>query len=711
MELIIASPEDFLHFKQDFFLVERELPELIAQVKVEPSACRIIFLQNKIKNLVAQAALMDLQPLLPFLDAASSLVGVITHDNVSANIETLDLITELFSLLASGFNQIAPLLNQPDTRTAKKFICDLDVGLLARARAFYSDEKLDDMFAEGNSEISPAKDIIIEYVKEGLSFVSVLRQIVVNSVEQKAEVEQLRHLLVMVKGDGDVLMDSLLPGGTAAQVLHKISAIVNGLLSLAEIENHRSGPLAEEMTDLFTASLDEMENLFADLENSKIPSESSNAVISRLKAHYGSLAELSAANNFTTNDAQIPQVSLKATPSPSSSPEETFIPIKLERLEDLGDLIGELVVAKNAFRNLRVLMNQDERQVTDAFLKKTEDSFHRIISDLDGVVMKMRMQKVKTLFQRFPRLVRDLSKKLNKEIELEFAGEDTEIDNRVIGAIADPMMHLVRNALDHGVETPEQRAAGGKDKKGTIRLSAKNRDGRTIIEIYDDGKGLDPVVLRKKAVEKGVIQAHEADSLSDQEARELIFHPGFSTAEQVSEVSGRGVGMDVVLDNIRNINGIVSIDSETGKYTRLSLSLPSTISVAKGLKICFANDLYLIPMDVVIKMTCIARDKIHRIKEDAFVEINGVVYPVLGVNNLMGYRSPVESGDEFINLILVGNDKSKACLAVDLIMGIEDIVVKALPSFYAKHQEFYSGCTILAGGNIVLILNINHYLE
>jgi chemotaxis protein histidine kinase CheA len=179
----------------------------------------------------------------------------------------------------------------------------------------------------------------------------------------------------------------------------------------------------------------------------------------------------------------------------------------------------------------------------------------------------------------------------------------------------------------------------------------------------------------------------------------------------VSEVSGRGVGMDVVLDNIKNINGIISIDSQMGQYTKVSLSLPSTISVSKGLKICFENDLYLIPMDVVTKMTAMAMNKIHRMQDAVFVEINGVVYPVLGLNDLMGYHSPVDSKDEFINLVLVRNGKSKACIAVDRIMGIEDIVVKALPPFYSKYTEFYSGCSILSDGNIVLILNINNYLE
>jgi len=711
MELIIENREDFLNFLQDFFLMNRELPELIDNIKADPSGHRIHFFHNKIKNLVTEAALMDLKPLLPFFEAASLLVGVITMDYVSSNEEVLDLISTIFSLLESNFKKCETILLDPETRTPKEFKCDLDPKLLARAKSFYSIQKFDDMFEENDTDAFLANDIIIEYVKEGLLLISDLRSNMTDSANQKSGVEQLRHLLSMVKGDGDVLMDSMPAGGGNTQALHKISAIVNGMLRIIEIEVLKAATLSKDMIDLFTSCLDELELLFSDLKNSNIPDESSNEVISRLKAQYCSLANQSSENKVKPDDPIIIQSSEKASSPPPSSPEESFIPIKLERLEDLGNLIGELVVAKNAFHNLRVLMNQADRLKTDTFLKKTEDSFHRIISDLDSVVMKMRMQKVKTLFQRFPRMVRDLSKKLEKEIDLVFSGEDTEIDNRIMGAVTDPMMHLVRNALDHGVETPDKRVAKGKDKKGTIRLSAKNRDGRTIIEIYDDGKGLDPVILKKKAVEKGVIQEHEASDMTDQEAQELIFHPGFSTAEQVSEVSGRGVGMDVVLDNIKNINGIITIDSETDQYTKVSLSLPSTISVSKGLKICFENDLYLIPMDMVIKMTSIAVNKIHKMQGAAFVEINGVVYPILGLNDLMGYHSPIEFNDEFINLVLVRNDKIKACIAVDQIMGIEDIVVKALPPFYSKYKKFYSGCSILSDGNIVLILNINNYLE
>jgi two-component system chemotaxis sensor kinase CheA len=380
-------------------------------------------------------------------------------------------------------------------------------------------------------------------------------------------------------------------------------------------------------------------------------------------------------------------------------------------MEDLGNLVGELFVEKNSFVNLRDFIYQNDFAKTDAFLKKTEDSFQRIISDLDSVVMKMRMQKVKTLFQRFPRVVRDLSKKLEKEVDLVFSGEDTEIDNRILGAVTDPMMHLVRNAMDHGVEIPAKREKAGKNRKGTIQLSARNMDNRIVIEIFDDGNGIDPAVIKKKAVEKGVITEQEADILTDPQARELIFHPGFSTAEQVTEVSGRGVGMDVVLDNIRKVNGSIALESETGRYSRVTLTLPTTISVSRGLKVCFGRDIYLLPMDSVVKMIAIEAKNVHRTPNSVFVETGGAVYPVLPLNSSMGYRSPVDSPNEFINLILVKGEKKKACVAVDRIVGIEDIVVKPLPPISSGVKDFYSGCSILSDGSVVLIINIDNYLN
>ncbi|MFO7912661.1 MAG: chemotaxis protein CheA [Desulfotignum sp.] len=709
MAFTIEDRDAFLQLAGDFLQINNELPEILSNMDDDSDKTQIEQLASKISRFSTAVQLMGATPLLPSFDALEQLIQNICTDRFTQNADIPDLIIKISGLLASHFHHWEKILAQNKTKLFRNLVFQGDEALLAAARSVSSKKHLIDFSEEFdlNAHLSP--DMVDAYVHEGLSFVAAIQSdLLVRSEQETFAVEELHQTLSMLKGNSEVLADQsrLDLDLFHSHPLGKISGMAEGMLRILDTFLADDAVLASDTANLFVTCCDALPDLFTRLEQAKMPGDHPDTLLDKLDDHYHNRVKKKQPPSIPTAASEPPGEGAAGKGS-----EQTFISIRLERIETLGNLIGELVVAKNSFNNLRILMDQGDKTAIDGFLKKTEDSFHRIISDLDNVVMKMRMQKIKTLFQRFPRMVRDLSKKMDKDIELVFSGQDTEIDNRILGAITDPLMHLVRNALDHGVETTAQRQQTGKDEKGMIRLSARNQDGRTVIEIFDNGRGIDPEVLKKKAVEKNLLEPQDADKLSDQEARELIFMPGFSTAEQVTDVSGRGVGMDVVVSNIKQINGTLSIESEKNRFTKVTLSLPSSISVSKGLKVCLENDPYMIPMDVITKMIFVERSNIHQTGNTRFVEKDGAIYPVLHINQMMGYRSPFESDSDIINLVVIKKEQKAVCVAVDKIMGIEDIVIKPLPVVYARLDKWFSGCTILSDGNIVLILNMNNFLE
>jgi chemotaxis protein histidine kinase CheA len=704
----MEDPQALLQLTGYFLIFHKALPQILSDLENDPAISRTDALGRQISRLSTAAQLMRATPLLPYFDAMGGLVQSITADHAADKGAIVDLLKKISAFLASQCNTWKKNLGQTQTTPPEKLFCLCDESLLTQARSLYGKKHVIDFSDDPDLDARIPEEMVVAYIREGQSFITAMQSDLMRSEQDRTAVEELHQILSMLKGDGEVLADQ---GGmdtalVQSHPLGQISAMVTRMLQMLDTFLADDSAIPRDTAELFSHCFDELQNLFQCLAEKKPPKDRTDILLNHLNDQYHRQLKQKA----SVPDAPVPSKSVLEKSAPDS-PQETFISIRLERIEILGNLIGELVVAKNGFNNLRILMDQGDKTAINGFLKKTEDSFHRIISDLDNVVMKMRMQKINTLFQRFPRMVRDLSKKMGKDIDLVFAGQDTEIDNRILGAITDPLMHLVRNALDHGVETVAQRQDAGKDEKGLIRLSAKNRNGRINIEIFDNGRGIDPDVLKRKAVEKNLLQPREAQNLSDQEARELIFMPGFSTAEQVTDVSGRGVGMDVVVSNIKEINGLLSIESETGRFTRVMLSLPSSISVSKGLKVCMENDLYLISMDVITKMIFVGQKNVHRTRESVFVETEGAIYPVLNINQMMGYRSPIESGGDIINLVVIKNEQKSACVAVDRIMGIEDIVIKPLPAMYAGLDKWYAGCTILSDGNIVLILNMNRFFE
>ena len=383
---------------------------------------------------------------------------------------------------------------------------------------------------------------------------------------------------------------------------------------------------------------------------------------------------------------------------------EEVIRIDVNRVETLMNLVGELVLDRNrivrlAYTNLTGV-EKSEEGIED--LMEAITGLSRTVSDLQDAVMKLRMQPVKRVFSKFPRIVRDLAKKLNKKVQLELEGEETEIDRSILDKIEEPLIHLVRNAIDHGIETPEERVAKGKSETGTIKLAAYQEGDRIILLIEDDGRGIDVEKVKRKAIEKGLITPEQAANLSDKEAYELILMPGFSTAEQVSDVSGRGVGMDVVASTVHSLRGSIEIESELGKGTRIYMKLPLTVAIIRTLMVGIKDRIFAIPLFSVVEIVKYDPESVKQVGQFRSFMLRDEVYLMFTLNELFEVEDEREK--QFVIIIRVG--EKNIAIAVEDLFGEEEIVIKPLGKLL-NNTPGVAGATITGDGKVVLIIDTN----
>jgi two-component system, chemotaxis family, sensor kinase CheA len=384
---------------------------------------------------------------------------------------------------------------------------------------------------------------------------------------------------------------------------------------------------------------------------------------------------------------------------------EQTIRVDVKRLDHLMNLIGELVLAKN--RLMKINEEVEERYEGEEFLEELNQVVSivsLVTTDLQIAVMKTRMLPIGKVFNKFPRMIRDLSRELNKKIDLALAGEDTELDKSIVEEIGDPLVHIIRNSCDHGVETPADRLAKGKDETGTIGLKAYNEGNQIVIQIDDDGKGLDAEMLKKKSLEKGLISQKEADSMSDKEAFTLIFKPGFSTAAAVTSVSGRGVGMDVVKTNIEKLNGIIDIDSEIGVGTSMKLKIPLTLAIIQALLVGVQEEYYAIPLASVLETVRISRDEIYTVEGRSVMRLRDDVLSLVHIGDIFEVERILDAS-EHAYVVVLGLGTSKLGLIVDTLVGQEEIVIKSLGD-YLKGIDGIAGATIRGDGGVTLIVDV-----
>lgn len=541
-------------------------------------------------------------------------------------------------------------------------------------------------------------------------------------------VDAMKAILEYIRDHGD---DSS-PDVEIESIVKKLDAIVNGEMVPADEEGEKEASEQKSNSKLENISIENID----DIDVSELSPEELDAVLEKLVEDINTPPEESAQNEEKSQSEEKPQANeekneekkapvQKSQSKPANkenkpvskeeqkkeikkqlvSTKEQTIRVDVKRLDQLMNLIGELVLAKN--RLIKIYNDVEERYEGEKFLEELNQvvsSISIVTTDLQIAVMKTRMLPIGKVFNKFPRLVRDLSRELGKKVKLIIEGEETELDKSIIEEIGDPLVHMIRNAVDHGIEPPEERRKKGKPEEGTIWLKAYNEGNMIVIEIKDDGKGMDPEILKKKAIEKGIITPQEAENMSDKEAFMLIFKPGFSTAEKVTNVSGRGVGMDVVKTNIEQLNGIIEIDSVPGKGTTIKLKIPLTLAIIQALLVASQEDLFAVPLSNVIETVRIVEEDIYTIEGKSVLKLRDEVLPLVNMADIFEIEKILEP-EKYLYVVILGLGATKIGLIVDRFIGQEEIVIKSLGEFL-KGLPGIAGATIRGDGRVTLIVDV-----
>ena len=456
--------------------------------------------------------------------------------------------------------------------------------------------------------------------------------------------------------------------------------IENKVMKVSEVENVEvlSITLTDSNNEIQSKSLESKTVELKPIENQVVPSEKAT------------INNASQSNNNESKNHSAGKATSKT------------IRVNIERLDILLNLFEELVIDRGRLEQISSELNNQE-------LQETVDRMSRITGDLQNIILNMRMVPIDTVFNRFPRMVRQIARDLHKKVNLEIIGAETELDRTVIDEIGDPLVHLIRNSCDHGIETPEIRKINGKSEEGTVILKAYHSGNHVFIEIEDDGSGISREKVLKKALKSGIVNEETAATLSDKQVYELIFASGFSTAESISSLSGRGVGLDVVKNTIENLGGEVTVDSIEGKGSLFSIQLPLTLSIISVMLVEIQREKYAIPLSSIIETAIIKKDDILHAHNQKVIDFRGKVVPLLFLKDL--FEVPVfKEEDEFISVIIIRKGEKMAGLVVDSFIGQQEIVLKSFGN-YLNNIFAIPGATILGDGQVALIVDCNVLLK
>lgn len=590
------------------------------------------------------------------LDAIRNKEIVLTED-------VIDIIFECFDVLDESVNQIA----SSGEESKEDF-----TGLVERLRSISKGNGKEDELRTSTSKLAPYID---EYV--------------INIIK-KAEAEGLDAYNIEIRLSPNCMLKSA-----------RAFIVVNTLETMGEIIH--SNPSIEDIEDEkfdLTFSL-----IFISKEEEK-----------KIKDSLNSISELENINITPIKETDVNDKEIEFLEEDNRSKDASNIVEKngtrhferqnkvgktvrvdIDRLDNLMNLVSELIIIKTRMDELSDISNKEN--MTEAI-----EYLERITTSLHDAVMKVRMVPIERVFNRFPRMVRDLSKELNKEINLQMYGEETEVDRTVIDEIGDPLIHIIRNSIDHGIETPEERVKLNKPKEGNVILKAYPDGNNVVIEVVDDGRGIDAAKVRKKAVEKDLISLEESETLSEDDIISLLFQPGFSTSDEVSDVSGRGVGLDVVKSKIESINGSIEIETQQNIGTKFIIRIPLTLAIIQALLIKLKEEIYAIPLSSITEIISLPKDNIRNVQGQDIILYRGKTIPLIRLHQVMGLDFD-DSGDEYLVVVVRKGEKQAALLVEDLI-GQQEIVIKPLGK-YLSNIRYLSGATILGNGNVSLILDIN----
>ncbi|WP_405156310.1 chemotaxis protein CheW [Paenibacillus sp. FSL K6-0108] len=410
----------------------------------------------------------------------------------------------------------------------------------------------------------------------------------------------------------------------------------------------------------------------------------------------------STSNSLSKEEPKKPAATKTAAPKQAAAPSRT-IRVDIERLDVLMNLFSELLIDRSRLEQLASETGNNDLSDTVAHLS-------RVSTDLQNIVLKLRMVPVDTVFNRFPRMIRDLAKTLDKKIDLVISGAETELDRTVIDEIGDPLVHLLRNAVDHGVESIAERVAAGKPEMGTVNLRAFHSGNHVFIEIEDDGKGIYRDNLLKTAIKRGVVTEEQGAKMSDDEVNQLLFAPGFSTADKISDISGRGVGLDVVKSKITSLGGNVTIHSTPGKGTNFSVQLPLTLSIIAAMLVRLGSEKYAVPLSSIVETAIVQREQVRNIHGNKMITFRESLVPYLSLSEVFGVPDFNDADEQETEIVVIRKGERLAAIAVEEFIGQSEIVLKSMGT-YLPAIEGISGATILGDGQVALILDPNAFIK
>lgn len=480
------------------------------------------------------------------------------------------------------------------------------------------------------------------------------------------------------------------------QLAHSVEDVLNKL---------RRGELqvSSDKMDVMFDAYDVMKELLAQIESRNIRRIDMDPILARLRA-------LSQAAQVPLEAGQelLPP---KVAEANAQKPADTTIRVDVMRLDSLMNLVGELVLGRNRLMQIAHQLSQEnEGTPFSRALTETSSRIDFITTELQMSVMKTRMVPIAKVFNKLPRLVRDLRKETGKDLELIVAGEETELDRSIIEELNDPLVHLLRNAGDHGIEAPADRRAAGKPERGTITVRAEHEGNHIVISVGDDGRGMDPEKLKAKAIEKGTLTEAHASEMSSADAFNLIFAPGFSTAARVTNVSGRGVGMDVVRTNIAKLKGTIEIESEPGIGSKVIVKVPLTLAIIQALLVEVAHEVFSIPIEAVLEVVRIEPKDINTVGGREVFRLRNGVLPLARLDRVMGMAVNGSRQSEWIYIVVVGLAQRRLGIVVDSMLGQKEVVIKSLGGYLGTIPGI-AGSTILGDGRVIMILDVGEMMK
>ncbi len=676
---------------QDFLLEAGEILELLNEQTVELESnpedtdlLNAVF--RSFHTIKGGAGFLSIEPLVDVCHTAENVFDVLRQGQRSVDAELMDVVLEVLDVVNGMFEQIK---SGEDPIPA-------DSGLISRLNT-YSVPAGDDASAqdenvvnETEAEVTPTEAVANEESNQDISDTTATANAdsKAGSIDEITE-DEFEALLDELHGKGS-------HGGLPTE--DQESAAVTPTSDNKEASAANNAASDDITDDEFEALLDELQEKQAGAFKGKEPVAQQEQKTSEQPAD-DKVVELKPAEK-----TQASKPKEKSAPKTQAPQAETTVRVETSTLDRIMNMVGELVLVRNRLSNLEAEIGHDE-------MSKTVSNLDVVTADLQTYVMKTRMQPIKKVFGRFPRVVRDLARSLNKEVALEMIGEDTDLDKNLVEALSDPLVHLVRNSVDHGIEMPDVREAAGKPRQGTVVLSAEQEGDHILLTIQDDGAGIDASVLRKNVVKKGLMDEEAISRLSDKEVYNLIFLPGFSTKEQISDISGRGVGMDVVKTRINQLNGMIDIDSAKGKGTTMSIKLPLTLAIMPTLMVRLgdAEQTFALPLVNVNEIIELDDNRINKVDGKPVMIVRGKPIPLFYLNGLLNNSGNHYEGSA-AHVVIVSIGTSHVGLLVDKLLGREEVVIKPLGAMLQGTRGL-AGATITGNGKIALIVDLPDLIQ